>query len=751
MTLTTPAFGAQTELRDVIRANPGLPAIDNDGLNALDLDHVAVTAGPGGGLELSAKTKLTNVDADLLLSVRPGGAYSLGIKTGAASLEQLTGVRAPVSLNAAAVVLSNDDAPRAAAQLSPAELDFYDDIYGVGFRSLSLPRGLKLVAAADLGDGMDQVAGAIGIRTGGTVLLEGNTKLFGGHEVSLRAALGNFRFDQQPDWFEKGDVAVEIGPGGLRFTGTLGMKIRREGQGCVEGTPIGGACYDRLSFTIAAGVELGAQPSLTLAGILAGTQPWKHAFGQDWLEIRRAALQLGVTSSPTGPEVTMGFQGDVKVGSKDVAAAIKVGLSSLPTPPFVKVNLVGFSAASTSGVALSDLVWLNEQITGKHLDTAALPDLSLRNLSLQYSLQTDADLCLTQGVRFNADLYANGPAPRGTDADPNGCRTLDLNPRTRQSCLDRRAEGCLASVYGRFDTDGLLAGGEINGFQTGPVDFDDATVRLALTPAQQLLRIRGGARIGTLAEGRGDLDLSRTGLTYAGDASLFAGAARGYLVASAPFDLAQPSFNVEAWLHADTRAAITTAVQLPGRRRAPGRGPAHPPAGRPRAQRERDRRPRPAGAAHPGRRHRPRRAAYHHRRDRPDGGRDRHLRALGADPRHAAARPLVRRRRHQRPPLGRRPVHRPGDGARLLDRPADPRRRSGPVRAAAGAQLLVDRADRRDRSPGDGEHAAARRHRRLHRHASARSSTGSPAPRARSSTSTAPTSASTRPSWRRAA
>ena len=109
----------------------------------------------------------------------------------------------------------------------------------------------------------------------------------------------------------------------------------------------------------------------------------------------------------------MGFQGDIKIGSKDVAAALKVGLAPMVPPPFVRVNLIGFSAASRAGIALSDLMWLNQQITGTQmqLDSAATPDISLRNLFLQYSQQTDRDLCLTQGIRFNADLYVGSNLP----------------------------------------------------------------------------------------------------------------------------------------------------------------------------------------------------------------------------------------------------------------------------------------------------------------------------------------------------
>lgn len=262
----------------------------------------------------------------------------------------------------------------------------------------------------------------------------------------------------------------------------------------------------------------------------------------------------------------MGFQGDIKVGSKDVAAALKVGLSPAPPPLFVRPNLIGFSAASTAGLELKDLLWLNEQITGKKVEAGSLPNVSLRNLFLQFSQETDPDLCLTQGLRFNADLYAGSnlvPATPGTD-DPNGCRTLDTSPETRQTCLAHKADGCLASVYGRFDSGGLVAGGELNSFDLGPISFDDSSLNLALTATKQQLRIKGGVRIGSdsyeFASGRADLDFSKAGIAFKGDAALFNNAFHGYVEANAAFDLRNPSFMVKAWLRADGRGAMDSLV-----------------------------------------------------------------------------------------------------------------------------------------------------------------------------------------------
>ncbi len=578
----TARFADTARLGEIMRAFPGLRNASTEVANHRNLDEleigpvaVSTTTGPKSAFELTAATTYRELDSDLLVAVRPGGAFTVGVKAeGAIDLRALAPEAPSLSLPSAAMVLSNQSGRIRQEDLTGGEFDFYKSLYGCpadatrascpAFREIELERALKLVAAFDMGDQVETMASAIGIQTTGNVRLEGRIPVFGGSDFALRASLGNFRFAQQPDWFDRGDVALEIGAEGLKFVGGLRVKIEREGwtKAC-DGTLIATRCYDLLDFRISAGVALQPTPKLTLAGTLTTQNPWRNAFGQDWLEINRAALQLGVTLG-AGPEVTMGFQGDVKIGSKDIAAALKVGLAPIPGPPFVRVNLIGFSAASKAGLGLSDLLWLNEKLTGTRLDTASLPDVSLRNLFLQYSQENDNDLCLKQGVRFNADLYVGNnlpPVEAGT-LDPNGCRTLDVDPSTREACLARKAEGCLASVYGKFDGGGLIAGAELNAFELGPIAFENSELALALTPTKQQLRVKGGLRVATpgytFARGRADLDISRSGFAFTGDAALFNDGLQGYVEANAAFDLRHPSFRVRAWLR--DRGSMTNAI-----------------------------------------------------------------------------------------------------------------------------------------------------------------------------------------------
>ncbi len=577
----TASLNDDVSLGEIARAFPDLsPAgseiARNPQLDALRIEEIraSMTLGRTSAFELSAKTRLEGAQAKLLVAVRPGAGFTVGVRARDVDFGDLVpeASRYHLTLPSAAVVLSSSDARLRATELTDGEFDFYKSLYGCAddatrasctrFTELQLTKSLKLMAAFEMGDDVEAMAAEIGIQTGGTALLEGTIPVFGGTDFAVRASLGNFRFDEQPDWFERGDVSLEIGTNGLRFVGGLKVKIERDGvRTCVDGELRGDKCYDLLDFSISARLAVTPVPSLTLTGALTTNQPWRHAFGQDWLEIRRVALQLGVTMG-AGPEVTMGFQGDVRIGTKDVAAALKVGLAPLPVLPFVKVNLIGFSAASNEGLALSDLLWLNEKITGTRLAAPDLPDVSLRNLYLQYSQQTDRDLCLTQGLRFNADLYVGTnlpPVEQGAN-DPNGCRTVEVSPGTRQACVDRKAQGCLASVYGRFDSGGVIAGAELNSFELGPIAFDDSSLAFALTPTQQQLRIRGGMRIATrdyeFAEGTADLDISRSGFKFAGDAALFGRSMHGYLKANAPLELRNPSFDVETWLRADGLAEL---------------------------------------------------------------------------------------------------------------------------------------------------------------------------------------------------
>ena len=501
----------------------------------------------------------------------------------------------PIAINSGILVLASQDATLTKSQLTDEEFDFYKSLYGCAadttraqctkFDSIAVTKGLKLEAGVELPESVEADAAKIGIPATGNLLISGQIPIFGGTTFSLTVELGNFRFDKQPDWFDHGAVSLTISTSGLKFSGDLGMRIRRQGGGydetnCPDGSvlPIvwnddtqGSACYDKLDFVISVTIDYSnpAEPGIELAGVLQTNGGWHHAFGQSWLTINHVALELGVKMTPTGPEVTLGFQGDIQVGSKDIEAAVKVGLATLQVPPFVRPDLIGFSLASSSGVALSDVVEMQKAVSGGAtlLDTSSLPDVSIRNFFFQFSTENDSNLCLTQGLRFNGDLYvgSNLPTPDPPSVDGTGCRNFNADPNSPStSCIAHKANGCLASIGATIDDSGIRAKGELSGFTLGPLEMKDSSFHLNLTATEQSLFMSGGVKIAstsyTFAEGTATLDFSKDGFFFTGDAAVFNGAFHAYIQTSAPFDFTNPSFTLKVWLRADVNAAIQGAL-----------------------------------------------------------------------------------------------------------------------------------------------------------------------------------------------
>ena len=318
----TASFGGSAGLGEIVGAFPGLrgPAAEiaaNPALRDLSVGPASASLTLGGtaasSFELTATTRLRDVTSDLLVAVRPDGRFSVGIKASDISLSELVpdAARFDVDLPAAAMVLGSEEGRKPVGVLTDREFDFYKTLYGcadnatrgtcAGFTGVDLTRGLKFLAAFEMGTDVERMAAEIGIQTGGNVRLEGTIPLLGGSRFALRASLGNFRFDEQPDWFDHGDVSLEISNDGLYFIGSLGVRIEREGwTGPCDGLVHDEACYDVLDFSVTAGVSFDPM-RLTLSGRLETARPWRHAFGQGWLEINRVALQLGVLPGRAGP------------------------------------------------------------------------------------------------------------------------------------------------------------------------------------------------------------------------------------------------------------------------------------------------------------------------------------------------------------------------------------------------------------------------------------------------------------------
>ena len=595
----TAGFDGHLSLGDVASLFPNLNTAStsigsNGALNGLTLDHLSATVSVGAGASssafaLSAHTQFTTpsgstaLSSSLLVAARASG-FTVGIRpTAKLHVGDFLPSEPNVNLELpkAALVLSSEANAVRVSDLTDQEFDFYKELYGCAadagrdactdFKKLDAQQGLRFLASFTMPHDLGRMAGAVGIQTSTTGLLEGTVPVLGGSDFSLRASLGNFRFDgNAPDWFDHGNVALQVGTEGVSFTGDLTLKLRHQADTAQADCPADGwindHCYDLLTFRV--GTRLALEPlSFTLTGALetGANAPW-HPFGLSWLAVRHLGLELGVVLAPEGPAVQFGFQGDISLGDKDIAGAINV---SVPPPPDVPV-LLGVSAASNSGVALTDVVKFANAIQGTDLavDTSTMPDVSLRNFLFQYSTSNDTTLCLKAGVHFNADLYvgSNLPAPDPPKTTDGGCRVLQTHPAEGQSCQDHANQGCLASVYGSIDSSGIDIGGDLSAFTLGPISFDNSHVGLTLTASKQQLQLHGHAKIAspgyTFADGRADLDFSKDGFAFSSDAAILNGTFHGYVAADVrPLDFSRvPSVYAKVWLRADADAAINQAI-----------------------------------------------------------------------------------------------------------------------------------------------------------------------------------------------
>ena len=271
-----------------------------------------------------------HVGATILVAAE-STAFTLGVKVGAADVKNLSDLidhvpTVPVAIHsgAARAVELDQDTPGEQPQRRRVRLlqvavrlrQSDSRTTCTTFETLDVTKGLKLIADADLPASLTTAAGALGIQTGGHLLLEGQIPIFGGSVFSLTASLGDMHFLRQPDWFDHGAVSLSISTGGVSFKGDLGVRIRRQGDynatNCpdsgvvdytVAGDPISPqACYDKLDFVVSATVDYSdpASPGIEIAGALQTDNGWHHAFGQSWLTIYHAALELGVAVTPTG-------------------------------------------------------------------------------------------------------------------------------------------------------------------------------------------------------------------------------------------------------------------------------------------------------------------------------------------------------------------------------------------------------------------------------------------------------------------
>ena len=305
-------------------------------------------------------------------------------------------------------------------------------------------------------------------------------------------------------------------------------------------------CYDLVTFTATASLELTPLPDPSVSGQLAlvldagamGEGYAWHPFGIDWLGIERVALSVGIEASlpsVTGPtsaskaprfSIQVGLSGQVVIGGSDFLVS---GVMSVDPPKPEALRL-----SSTAGFVLTDFFDLQRQIAVSSAaalgsppaaplpsaDQVGIPEIVLRNVDLSLAWSTNDELCVPQGLFISADLYIDptGPSPaRGDACSEDGTPVV---PPPGTTCGENADTGCITGVRIALSADGFKALAELNGFELGPIVFAGAKLDLELTAARQQLLIVGGASIDPI--GSAELAVSLRG-TGTGAVAEFAG------------------------------------------------------------------------------------------------------------------------------------------------------------------------------------------------------------------------------------
>lgn len=509
-----------TDLTDIADAIAGTPLLP-DGVSLPDdvfsLRNVAVsfsTTPSGSTFSMSATTEILGQTADAMFAIVPGvdGGHAtvIAVQPRDIRLADLIPVLdgneivGDLTLPETAIVLTSGDVDTTAADLGPAAQQFFAGAYGSSSFDLDLPSGLSLVGnlpggvAAPVDDlkellGMDRDAPLV---LAGTIPLGAVGGSGGGAGFQLDALLPEMR--QDGDWFVAAQlgfrIAVDDDNVAVGIVGDLTLDI----QGDVQ------------SFEIEASVGTGPTGvAVELVGRLDG--PWETPFDIEWLTLNEVVLKLGF--NPT-PGVTIGFLGDMQIGSKDIRGAIAVTVS----PAGVPTNFL-FEAESQAGIGLGDLADLYAAMSGEARPPveSVLPDVEIRNIALRFAPQGDPDLGVEQGFRIAGELWM-----AGTVGGP-----LEL----------------VVGVDVELGDEGIRAAGFLGSWDLGPLAFRDTSVLLEVSANQQRLAFSGGVSV--FDQGVDvRLDVSRTELSFATNVAVNGG--RAGLVISASYTLDDPSFSVTA-------------------------------------------------------------------------------------------------------------------------------------------------------------------------------------------------------------
>lgn len=455
--------------------------------------------------------------------------------------------------------------------LSAPAQQFFGPILGDDDASLDVPAGFSVLGTIVLPEELAELVGdTLGLQN--RVEVTGTVPIDPGGELRLAMALA-LDPDKTPDWIQEGELSFAVSAAStgvsVELAGSLTVRFRSgmdpeiaadlaelgidvhadepvaEDHDCPgaaqtqESMTDAGSefrCYDLLTFSVEASVTAtptSAKADLLLAldtAVMGDDYGWKP-FGLEWLTINRVALKVGLAwdaaSPPPGLKVTIGVSGDVEVNGKDLLASAKISVQPIPSPPFATVNLEGFRLASDAGFELDDFFAIQHDIAEAAARVAGddpasvpgpfdaasmgIPNVALRNLDFSMSTKGDGDLCIPQGLFISADLYVDPtgePTVRGPKCGAGGA---EIPPVAGSTCGENADKGCLVGARIAVSADGFTALGELNGFELGPIVFDDGLVDLALTTDERHLLLRGGVAIDPIGAGDIQVSLEQTG------------------------------------------------------------------------------------------------------------------------------------------------------------------------------------------------------------------------------------------------
>lgn len=521
----------------------------------------------------------------LLVAASPSSAFTLN------GLLGLKAVSPDIPLPNVSIVFSTTDFKEASSALDPPTETYFQNLLcpggtacaftvdapaGVGIEaSVTVPQQLGQMFCTLLGEGSSCTD-----PFSGPVTIDGQIPLFGGTTTSLTVSLPPVTVHAGP--VQQISADLSISESGGTFSMSLGgtMVLLAPGSSasttCPTGVsaPSGDVCLDlSLSGQLSAGTS-GVSVQITGQLSTDGTSGWTLPSPVSWLTVDDVAVQVGVTAGE-GAGVTLGAYGKVEIGSTD----LELGVDMEVTANAPWVNLLGFSVGSHSGMSLSDLGHLYEDVSGQSLPTTSLPPLAVQNLYLSYSSVSDPALCLQPGLYISGDLVltntgsssVGGSTPQG---QANDCTT----PNPSDNC-SADSTSCLASIFLSVSPSGIVGEGHLAGFTAGPLQFQPTDLSFTLDSTEVQVGISGGGTLldpvrwanGTCPSGTtdatciwasgnidlqvGTVDLSLTGNVQIGDLS-------ASISGTGSFDLSNPGFNISDFFDTVKQAFVTAGNDI---------------------------------------------------------------------------------------------------------------------------------------------------------------------------------------------